>query len=130
MKTRAPFVALSLALSFALFIAAPAARAELGRLFFTPEKRAALSEARKLRVDEKQLEPAKRLRYDGLIQGPRGATTLWLNGNPQPADSAPAGVRIETDNRDASITVAPAEGGPQHKLKIGETWNEAPRKNR
>ncbi len=65
-----------------------AAAQELGRLFFTPEQRAALDARRKARVPDKpaatpQVESPV-TRVNGIVQRAGGKSTVWVNGEAIP----------------------------------------------
>lgn len=109
-------MARSLALLAAVLLAqgAPAAGAEpapaLGRLFHTPEERAALERRRQ----SDSLETGGALRLDGIVVRSSGGSTVWINGQPQAAGSAPpAGLRV-------GATLDPATGRVSDGLAGGE----------
>ena len=65
-----------------------AAAQELGRLFFTPDQRAALDARRKARVPDKpaatpQVESPV-TRVNGVVQRSGGKSTVWVNGEAIP----------------------------------------------
>ena len=68
----------------ACLLLAPAANAqELGRLFFTPDQRAALDARRKARVPDKPaavVVASPTTRVDGYVQRSGGRSTVWVNG--------------------------------------------------
>jgi hypothetical protein len=104
-----------------LLLACPAARAqELGRLFFTPEQRAALDARRKARLPDKPAAPvvaAPVTRVDGYVKRSGGPSTVWINGDPL-TESAPEAPRIDAPKDSVSITLG--EGGGRTRLKPGE----------
>ena len=67
-----------------LLPAAPAAAEELGKLFLTPERRAALERQRQLNIRESQpvIEGAT-LMVTGVVKRSSGKSTTWVNGTPQ-----------------------------------------------
>lgn len=89
---------------------------ELGRLFFTPEQRAALDARRRARVPDKPAAiPAvasPTTRVDGYVQRSQGPSTVWVNG--ATADEAIAG-------SDTRVSVPVGEGGARVRLKPGQT---------
>lgn len=112
--------ALVLALLCALAANAPAAE-PLGRLFFTPEQRAALDARRKARVPDKPAATAVAspvTRVDGYVKRSRGPSTVWMNGESLP-EGSPEAPRIEGPSRGVSITVG--ESGRRVQLKPGES---------
>ena len=107
--------------------APPAAAEELGRLFFTPERRAALDRQRQLNIREAQpvIEGAT-LSVSGVVQRSSGKTTAWVNNTPQD-ESSEGAVRVQVDRANpASATVAAGEESPA-RLKVGEAINRATR---
>ena len=112
------FLALCLAL-------APAARAqELGRLFFTPEQRAALDARRKARVPDKPAadKPASpTTRLDGYVKRSDGPSTVWVNGEGL-LETSPEAPRIGATRRDdGRVSVPVGESGARVGLRPGET---------
>ena len=83
--------------------AARAGAQELGRLFFTPDQRAALDARRKARVPDKpaavlQVE-SPTTRVDGAVRRAGGRSTVWVNGEAIPEGAQPAGARPGDDHR-------------------------------
>lgn len=111
---RRAFLAL---LGLALSVPGPACAQEVGRLFFTPEQRAALDARRKARVPD-QPAPAVIIspttRVDGFVKRSGGPSTVWVNGEPlnEGGGDAP---RIG-----AQVSVPLGEGGRRANLKPGE----------
>jgi len=115
-------VLLLLALCAAL---APSLQAqELGRLFFTPEQRAALDARRKARIPDKPaaavvVSPTTRL--DGYVKRSTGPSTVWVNGEGQ-LETSPEAPRIgATRSDDGRVSVPVGESGARVGLKPGET---------
>jgi hypothetical protein len=94
---------------------------ELGRLFFTPEQRAALDARRKARVPDKPTptvaSPTTRL--DGYVKRSIGPTTVWMNGEPLPENS-PEAPRVGAGGDSGRVGVTVGEGGARIGLKPGE----------
>ena len=66
---------------------------ELGRLFFTPEQRAALDARRRARVPDKPAArrwSPRRRPLDGYVARSSGPSTVWVNGEPLPEGSSDA----------------------------------------
>jgi predicted small lipoprotein YifL len=106
----------------ALLLAAASAAAaaqQLGRLFFTPEQRAALDARRKARVPDKPaavLIESPSTTLDGYVKRSNGKSTVFLNGEPIPTGSANA-PRIKP----GSVSVPASDaGGARINLKPGE----------
>lgn len=66
--------------SLLMFVAAAAAAETLGRLFFTPEQRAALERQRQSGRSGLLAEEAPSIRLDGVMIDASGRTTVWRNG--------------------------------------------------
>jgi len=100
----------------ALAWAPPGEAQELGRLFFTPEQRAALDSRRRARVPDKPaptpiaVSPITRL--DGYVRRSEGPSTVWVNGTT--LDDA-------TPGRDQRVSVPIGDGGVRVRLRPGET---------
>lgn len=117
-----------LALLFAALLVLPGVPAaeELGRLFFTPERRAALERQRQLNIQETQpvIEGAT-LSVSGVVRRSSGRNITWINGVPQEEGHPAAGVRVQLDRADpARATVVAGEEAPA-TLKVGEAVNRA-----
>jgi len=90
---------------------------EVGRLFFTPDQRAALDARRKARVPDKPAAvtvASPTTRVDGFVKRSRGPSTVWVNGEPLP-EGAPEAPRIGP-----RVSVPLGEGGRRAALKPGE----------
>lgn len=110
-------------LALALAASLPARAAEpLGRLFFTPEQRAALDARRKARVPDKPgaatlTSPVTRV--DGYVKRSHGPSTVWMNGESLGEGAADA-PRIEP-GRAGDVSVSVGENGRRVRLKPGES---------
>jgi hypothetical protein len=116
--------ALVLLLGLWLTAAASASGAqEFGRLFFTPEQRAALDARRKARVpDRPAATPAAAsptTRLDGYVVRSGGRSTVWVNGEPLQDGSAEA-LRDPNRSGDGRVRVPAGDGGARIGLKPGE----------
>ena len=90
---------------------------EVGKLFFTPDQRAALDARRKARVPDKPAAVAvasPTTRVDGFVKRSRGPSTVWVNGEPLP-EGSPEAPRIGP-----RVSVPLGEGGRRAALKPGE----------
>lgn len=122
-----PLRMLTGALSLLLLAPASAADApELGRLFFTPERRAALERQRTLNIREAQTLQGSTMTLDGVVYRSSGKTTVWINQQAQNEDEAPrTGVSVKVSPKSpGSALVAPGEEPPS-QLKVGETINRS-----
>ena len=105
----------------ALALAAAAAEAqELGRLFFTPEQRAALDARRRARVPDSpgSVAAAPVTRVDGFVKRSAGPSTIWINGE-WTTESSPEAPRIIEPA--PAVSVSSGENGRRVRLKPGET---------
>ena len=105
--------------------AAGAAGQELGRLFLSPEQRAALDARRKAKLPDRPAAAAVEsptTRVDGMVMRSGGKSTVWLNGEPVPEGTQPEGVRVAPGRRDpSSVSVTVGEGERRVEMKIGES---------
>ena len=110
---RAILLALALLLAWPV---APAAAAELGRLFLTPQQRQDLDRRRATNRAEEEAPQIKEgpLTLEGHVQRSSGKTTTWINGVPQ-YDS-------HLGRDPARVTVVPNAGEPGVSLKIGQVY--------
>jgi hypothetical protein len=109
-----------LALALLLAAAAPAAAQELGRLFFTPDQRAALDARRKARVPDKPAAAtvaSPTTRMDGFVRRSGGPTTVWVNGESVPENS-PESPRLQ---QGGGVSINVGESGRRQSLRPGET---------
>jgi len=119
--------AVTVLLGGALLAASSAADAqELGRLFFTPDQRAALDARRKARVPDKpaatpQVEqPVTRI--DGAVRRSDGRSTVWVNGEAVPESSRGEGARLQTRGaKSGRVSVPVGESAQRYDLRVGET---------
>lgn len=103
---------------------------ELGRLFFTPEQRAALDARRKARVPDKPAAaPATEspiTRVNGAVQRSGGKSTVWVNGEMIPEDAQAGGARVAPGgSARGRVSIPAGEGTQQHELRVGETLDRS-----
>ena len=106
--------------------AADAGAQELGRLFFTPEQRAALDARRKARMPDKPAVQAESpvTRVNGAVQRAGGKSTVWVNGEAIPESSQSAGTQATSKASDPSRVTLPAgEGAQRLDLRVGESFD-------
>ena len=105
----------------------PAYRAsgdELGRLFLTPEQRAALEARRKARLPDKPSTPVIEspvTRIDGYVQRSGGLSTVWVNGEAIPQGTQPEGTRVYPGSDPSRVGVTVGESDKRFELKVGES---------
>jgi hypothetical protein len=93
---------------------------ELGRLFFTPEQRAALDARRKARVPDRPsaaVVASPTTTLDGYVKRSGGRSTVWVNGEALPEGSGDA-PRIGSSG-DGRVSV-PIGEGRRAGIKPGE----------
>lgn len=115
---------LALALIAVMLACTPARAQEVGRLFFTPEQRAALDARRKARVPDKPTPVAvvasPTTRLDGYVRRSDGRATVWVNGI-ELNDTGPDAPRIDPRrSTDASVSITVGDSGARARLKPGE----------
>ncbi|MDP2811424.1 MAG: hypothetical protein Q8O34_14870 [Rhodocyclaceae bacterium] len=104
-----------------------AAAEPLGRLFFTPERRAALERQRQLNIQEAQTLEGATLTLDGVVVRSTGKRTVWINSRAQHDAAAPTGVTVNLSAREPGrATLSSGEETPA-QLKVGESINRATR---
>ena len=108
--------------------AAAQLRAEpLGRLFFTPERRAALERQRELNIQEAQPIESSNVSLDGIVTRSSGRSTVWVNGRPQNEGAKGTGLHVAVSPKSPDrAVVAPDDDSPS-SLKVGESINRATR---
>lgn len=116
-------------LAFAAAIASTSgAHAEvqaLGRLFFTPERRAVFDRQRHLNVEQARVVEGGKLTLDGVVQRSSGKTTVWINGVPHDDHASSAEVQSRIDRHDPSRVTLKAGDEVPSSLKVGESINRA-----
>lgn len=101
----------------ALLITGSAFAQEVGRLFFTPDQRAALDARRKARVPDKPsaaLVVSPTTRVDGYVKRSTGPSTVWVNGEPLPEGAG------EAPRIGPRVSVPLGDGGRRATLRPGE----------
>ena len=99
---------------------------ELGRLFFSPEQRAALDARRKARVPDKPaatpVTESPVTRVNGAVQRSGGKSTVWVNGEMIPEDTRNDGARVAPRSPNSGRVSIPAgEGAQRYDLRVGES---------
>ena len=99
---------------------------ELGRLFFTPERRLALERQRTHNVQEAQALQGTTMSLDGVVYRSSGKSTVWINRQAQNEnDGGRTGVSAAVSAKTpGSALLAPGEEAPA-RLKVGEAMNRA-----
>jgi hypothetical protein len=119
-----------LLLAAATFSVAARADAQLapepvGRLFFTPERRAALERQRQLNLREMQSLRGETIAFDGVVRRSSGRSTTWINGIPQHDHATPTGVLVvPAGGETGRAAVSSGEDRPM-SMKVGESLNRS-----
>jgi hypothetical protein len=107
-----------------------AQESSLGRLFLTPEQRAALDNARRNRiraealaatVDKKpRIPPARSVTINGIVSRSDGESTIWVNGRPTEGQTED-GMRVTiSPGSQSSVVLREPEKGRRVRLKVGQ----------
>ncbi len=102
----------------------------LGRLFLTPDQRAALDNARRNRIraealaaaaDKKPKIPlARTVTINGVVNRSDGEATVWVNGQPTDGETADGMRVVVAPGSDSSIVLREPEKGRRIRLKVGQ----------
>lgn len=103
----------------------------LGRLFLTPEQRAALDNARRNRIraealaattaKKPKIPPARTVTINGIVSRSDGESTIWINGHPTEGQTEDGmRVTISSDSQ-SSVVVREPEKGKRVRLKVGQS---------
>jgi len=115
--------AAALLLACALFAPRAVLAQELGRLFFTPEQRAALDARRRARLPDKPaaVAPSPTTRIDGSVRRSLGKSTVWVDGSAVPEGTQPEGLRIRRGGDPSRVSVIVGEDRRRIEMRVGET---------
>lgn len=126
----APTLALLLASPPAMAQRAPASTtdkatpAPLGRLFFTPERRAVLERQRLTNVRETETVEGTSMSLDGVVVRSSGKSTVWISGRAQHENDAGAsGVAARLTRRQPGKAVLSAGDEAPQSVRVGDTVN-------
>ncbi|MCC7486831.1 MAG: hypothetical protein IT529_17805 [Burkholderiales bacterium] len=110
----------------------PAAAAELGRLFYTPEQRVSLDAARAKRqraavATEESAQPAapaapapEAVTYGGIVRRSDGKTTVWINNRPVTEKEAASTSGVRQVRPDGTVTLRSPQSGRNVNLQVGQ----------
>ena len=97
---------------------------QLGRLFFTPERRQNLDRLRQLNIQEQQEMPEDTaLTINGVVTRSSGRRTVWINGVSQNENDMAGSVSVTPNRRDPARVTVHVSDTPVAKAKVGETVN-------
>jgi hypothetical protein len=97
----------------------------LGRVFFSPERRAALDRQRQANVLELTTAQSESVSLDGIVKCSNGRTTVWVNGRTEHERGSPTGVAAALSSGDPAKAVISSGDPPPVSLRVGETANRA-----
>ena len=102
----------------------PVSSQELGRLFFTPERRQMLDRQRQLNLQERQEAPeASTLTINGVVTRSSGKRTVWINGVTQNEKDIGKGVAATPNTANPGKIFVQPESGAAATAGIGDTLN-------
>ena len=116
----------AIALGFLLCGATGAGAQELGRVFLTPEQRAALDARRKARVPDKPAAvptvESPTTRVDGAVKRAGGRSTVWVNGEAIPEGAQAGSARVLPRGANPGrVSISVGESQQRIDLQVGET---------
>ena len=94
---------------------------ELGRLFFSAERRAALDRARQFNIEEQQVTQQNVLTVEGVVTRSSGRSTAWVNGVAV-TETGNSGMEARPDLRRSSVHVRSANE-PTTSVTVGTAHN-------
>lgn len=101
-----------------------AAEEELGRLFFTPERRQHLDRLRQFNIQQKEEVPEDpTLTINGVVTRSSGKATVWVNGVAQNDSETPSGATITANRRNPGQVVVHTGDAPPAAARVGDTVN-------
>ena len=106
-----------------LLLAAQAGAQEFGRLFFTPEQRAALDARRKARVPDKPAAvtvASPTTRMNCFVKRSSGPSTVFVDGEAVTDSGQPDSPRIPRRPGDDRVSLPVGDAGARIELKPGE----------
>jgi len=128
-RGREQIVKRHLPIALALLTLAPPLHAEtaMGRLFFTPEQRAALDRARQQNISAETTNAAApdNITLNGVVRRSDGHHTVWINSKAfgdKPSDNS---VKITRDKRSGNFTLQLPYSDKQIQLKVGQSLDAA-----
>jgi hypothetical protein len=103
----------------------------LGRLFLTPEQRAALDNARRNRMraeavaataeKKPRIPPARNVTINGIVSRSDGESTIWVNGRPTEGQTDDGMHVTISPGSQSSVVVREPVKGKRVRLKVGQS---------
>ncbi len=105
-------------------IPCPANSEELGRLFFTPERRQILDRQRQLNIQErKEIPEDPTLTINGIVTRSSGKSTVWINGTALEENDVSSNVTAIPRAKKPGRIVVQAGETPAAEVGVGGTVN-------
>lgn len=102
----------------------------LGRLFLTPEQRAALDNARRNNIraeamvataeKKPKIPPARSVTINGVVSRSDGESTIWVNGRPTEGETQDGMRVVIAPGSQSSVVLREPAKGKQVRLKVGQ----------
>ncbi len=116
--------ALTLTALLAPPVAAQESSNELGRLFFTPERRQILDRQRQQNTQQEQDTSADpSLTINGIVTRSSGKRTAWINDRPLHENEIQSEVILVPNRKEPGRIIVQASESPAAKARVGETVN-------
>jgi hypothetical protein len=100
---------------------------DLGKLFFTPDRRAALDGERQSDVRQSRVIEGEKLTVDGVVKRSSGKSTVWINGVAHHDRIPYSEVQPRISDRDPGRVVIQAGDAPPASLRVGESLDRTTR---
>jgi hypothetical protein len=97
----------------------------IGKLFFTPDRRAALEGQRQMDVQQARVIEGDKLSVDGVVKRSSGKSTVWINGVAHHDRTLASEVQPRISDRDPGRVVLQAGDRLPASLRVGESVNRA-----
>ena len=117
----------TLALALLLIIPTANADAQLGRLFFTPDQRAALDQARQhnKNLDVINESAPDNITLNGVIKRSDGQHTIWINNRAFSDKTASERITVTREKESGRYTVKLPYSEKRVQLKVGQSMDAA-----
>lgn len=103
----------------------PTTAEELGRLFFTPERRQQLEHQRQFNIEEhSEAADDPTLTINGVVTRSSGKRTVWINGTPRNENEEAAGIRVIPARRHPGKVVVQSGESLGSSVEVGSTLNQ------
>lgn len=119
-----------LGVSAAVLLACGGALAQdssIGKLFFTPDRRAALDGQRQFDVQQARVLEGDKLSVDGVVKRSTGKSTVWINGVAHHDRTVASEVQPRISDLNPGSIALQAGDGPPASLRVGQSINRTTR---